>query len=53
MKIDLKENLGRTILTMQHVYQVMQEILLREEKYSRKQEFFWVMGLSTVPRSST
>ncbi len=35
-------------ITASHdLYKIMREVLLRENKYRRRQEYFWVMGLTT------
>lgn len=48
MKVPVKSK--AKIKSSKDVYAVMQKILLRENKFRRKQEYFWVIGLNTVNR---
>lgn len=46
MEIKLNEDQKIVAFTSDDAYKVMREILLREDTFRRKQEFFWTMGLS-------
>jgi DNA repair protein RadC len=35
------------LLNSEHIYNIMQKILLREDKIKQKQEHFWILGLSS------
>jgi len=50
MKVELKENQKIKLAQAKELYKVMQEILFREDEFRRKQEFFWVVGLSSCSR---
>ncbi|MEM9981108.1 MAG: JAB domain-containing protein [Bacteroidota bacterium] len=45
MNVPLSDEQKIRILNSDHVYSVMQQILLRENTIRRSQEHFWVMGL--------
>lgn len=47
MNVRLTKEQKVKILNSTHIYDVMQQILLRENKIRRNQEHFWVVGLDT------
>jgi len=47
MNVPLSESQKIAIANSDQIYSVMQQVLLREEFLGRKQEHFWVIGLST------
>jgi DNA repair protein RadC len=48
MKVPLKKAQKVKIKLSGDIYPVMKEILLRENKLRRKQEYFWVISLNTL-----
>lgn len=50
MKVELKEDQKVQLIQTATLYRVMQEILFREDEFRRKQEFFWVVGISSCSR---
>jgi len=50
MKAPLKKGQKVKVAASHEVYKIMQDILLRENKLRRKQEYFWTIGLSTANR---
>jgi DNA repair protein RadC len=50
MKVRLTEQQKIKLLNSQHVYQVMQQVLLRENKINRNKEHFWIMCLANNSR---
>jgi len=50
MKVPLKKGQKVKVTASHEVYKIMQDILLRENKLRRKQEYFWTIGLSTANR---
>ncbi len=50
MTIKLSEKQRKKLLNSEDVYNVMQEILLREEKIDREKEHFWIIGLASNNR---
>ncbi|WP_299213845.1 JAB domain-containing protein [uncultured Dokdonia sp.] len=45
MNVRLNEDQKIQILNAQDVYKIMQQVLLRQNKIRRSQEYFWVIGL--------
>lgn len=50
MNVRLSPNQKIKVLNSKDVYNVMQQILLRENKIRRKQEHFWIVGLDEESR---
>jgi len=47
MNVPLKKNQKVKVKASHDLFKIMREVLLRENKYRRRQEYFWVMGLTT------
>lgn len=50
MKVPIKSSKKAKISGAKDIYPIMREILLRENKLRRKQEYFWIMGLNNALR---
>lgn len=48
MNIPLKKSQKIKVAASHHLYFIMQEVLLRENKYRRRQEHFWIIGLTSA-----
>ena len=48
MKVPLKKTQKIKVKSSFHIYEIMREILFRENKLRRKKEYFWVIGLNTA-----
>ena len=51
MKIKLTEPQKIKIINSDDVFQIMQKVLLRENKIDRDKEHFWIVGLSTANKA--
>ena len=51
MKIKLTEQQKIKIINSDDVFQIMQKVLLRENKIDRDKEHFWIVGLSTTNKA--
>lgn len=50
MKVPIKKTQKIKVKGSFYIYPIMREILFRETKLRRKQEYFWVIGLNTTNR---
>jgi DNA repair protein RadC len=50
MKVPIKKVKKIKLQGSYHCYEIMREVLFREAKFRRKQEYFWVIGLNAANR---